>query len=299
MEPQQQQAPVSESVIVAYIKRPTDPNSILFANDSNRSEIEKLFKDPFAAKKKVDFDIAYELDDDECWEVPLSEAGRDAMKRQYVLSLHAAKELNINKREEEASNDIRTIYLVGETKVIFKHISRSNYLRGGKIISLAGKPNATDLQDVLAIGSEVHAVYNTATNRFYFTDFQAAKHVFGRLEVVYRSATQKEVDEWLDPSVFNVDDNFDTFSISTPNRKKMSYAAEELGINLENPELVARLSSYAGRHSPGGLFENGKFNIRSNADVTEALRIITGAYYQNEVTGDLMVAKSTAKAKRK
>ena len=78
----------------------------------------------------------------------------------------------------------------------------------------------------------------------------------------------------------------------------MAYAAQELNINLEDAELVGRLTGYAVRHAPGGLFENGKFNIRSNADVTEALRLITGAYYQNEVTGDRMVAKSAVKAKR-
>ena len=286
------------SVIVAYIKRPNNPNTILFANDSNKEDIEKLFKDPFVNRKKVDYQHDHELKDDECWEVPLSEAAREALKRQYVLSLDGANELAENKREEEGSNEIRTIYRVDEKKVLFKYVSRSNYLRDSKIISLKDTPQTTELHDVLAIGPQVHAVYNTAINRFYFDDFQAAKHVFGRLEVVYRTATQKDVDEWLDPGLFNVDDNFDTFGVSTPNRKKMAYAAQELNINLEDAELVGRLTGYAVRHAPGGLFENGKFNIRSNADVTEALRLITGAYYQNEVTGDRMVAKSAVKAKR-
>ncbi len=298
-EHEQIQTESGTSVIVGYIKRPQDSNSILFADDEKKVEIEKLFKDPFTTKTKVSYDNDYVLKDDECWEVVLSEAALDALKRQYVLSLEVASELNKNKREEEGSNDIRTIYLVDEKKVLFKHVAKSKYLLGSRIISLKDEPRTTELHDVLAIGPEVHAVYNSVTNRFYFYDFQAAKHVFGRLEVVYRSATQKDVDEWLDPGLFNVDDNFDTFSISTPNRKKMVYASRELHIDLENPIVLDRLATYAVRNGPGGLFENSKFNIRSNADVTEALRLITGAYYQNEITGDLMLAKSTAVTKRK
>lgn len=284
-----------DSVIVAYIKRPNDPNTILFADDINRSKVEVLFKDPFATKKKVDFVSGYELDHDECFEVPLSEAGRDALERQYVLAFEVAGELPANKYEDEGSNDIRTIYQVKDDKVVFKSISKSSYLRGGSIINLKDEPSTADLHEVLMIGPEVHAVYNMKTNRFYFDNFQAAKRVYGRLEVVYRSATQNEVDEWLDTSVFNIDDNFDTFSISTPNRKKMAYATNELGIDFEDADLVGRLQAYAGKHSRGALFENGKFNIYTNADVTEALRIITGAYYQNEITGDLMVAKTATK----
>lgn len=298
MENKQSQTSENNSVIVAYIKRPKDSNTLLFTDDARQDDVEKLFKDPFASKKKVDYDNNHVLADDECWEVPLSEGARDALKRQYVLSLDEARDLNENAREDDSTNDIKTIYKVDEKKVIFKHISKSNYLRGGQVVSLQSKPKTTEMQDVLMISPEVHAVYNTQTNRFYFSDFQKAKHVFGRLEVVYRSATQNDVDEWLDPSVFNVDDDFDTFSISTPNRKKMAYASQELGINLEDAELLGRLSKYAVRHGKGGLFENGKFNIHTNADVTEALRIITGAYYENEITGDVMIASSAKKAKK-
>lgn len=295
-EPEQTQA--DTSIIVAYIKRVNEPNTILFADDANRESINDLFKDPFVNKTKLDFDVDHELRENECWEIALSEAAREALKRQYVLSLDAAHELKPNKQEKESSNDIRTIYRIDERKVIFKYIPRSKFLRDSTIISLGDEPRVTEVRDVLAIGPDVHAVYNTVTNRFYFSDFQAAKHVFGRLEVVYRHATQKDVDEWLDPGLFNIDDDFDTFSISTPNRKKMEYANHELHIDLDDQTIIDRLSTYAIRNGPGGLFENSKFNIRSNADVSEALRLITGAYFQNEITGDLMIAKSAAMAKK-
>lgn len=298
MSDEPEQAQTNTSIIVAYIKRVSEPNTILFADDQKKDVIDGLFKDPFASKTKLEFDIDHELRENECWEVPLSDAAREALKRQYVLSLDTARELKPNKQEKESNNDIRTIYHIDERKVIFKHIPRSKYLHDSTIISLGDEPRVTDMRDALAIGPDVHAVYNIITNRFYFSDFQAAKHVFGRLEVVYRHATQKDVDEWLDPGLFNVDDNFDTFSISTPNRKKMQYASQSLQVDLEDQAVLDRLSTYAIRNGPGGLFENSRFNIRSNADVSEALRLITGAYFQNEITGDLMIARSATKAKK-
>ena len=76
----------------------------------------------------------------------------------------------------------------------------------------------------------------------------------------------------------------------------MLYASEELKINLTDPETIGRISAYAVKHAPKMLFINGKFNIKKNAHITEALRLITGAYYQNEITGDLMVANTPKKA---
>ncbi|MEO5690910.1 MAG: hypothetical protein ABIQ64_01865, partial [Candidatus Saccharimonadales bacterium] len=112
----------------------------------------------------------------------------------------------------------------------------------------------------------------------------------------YRSATQNEVDEWLDPSLFDIDSQFDTFAVSVPNRKKMLFATEELKIDLSDAETVERISNSAALHAPKMLFINGKFNIKKNSDITEALTVITGAYYQNSITGDLMIAGSSKKA---
>jgi len=299
MDEQQNQSPANGPVIIAYIKRHKDPNTILFGDGEKIDDILKLFNDPFSARKKQPYLGEAEVNEGSCFEVSLSEGARDAMRRQYVTMQSQLESLKSYWRDGDAGLDaIRVIYSYDGTKLIFKRVRSNQILNQGHIVTLEREAHVSDASGALAIDSEIAAVYNMQTNRFYFIDFITAKHVFGSLELYYRSATQNDVDEWLDPSLFNVDDNFDTFTISTPNRKKMAYASEELGIKLEDAELLGRLTAYAGRHSPGGLFENGKFNIRSNADVTESLRVITGAYFQNEVTGDVMIAGSAKKAAR-
>ena len=290
----------NQAVILAYVKRGEDPNTILFSDDARKQDILKLFNDPYAGMEKIRFDGKTPVDEGECYEVNLSQNGQEMLERQYITSMGEVSSLSDYEptgSDEETNDTIRVIYKFDGKKLVFKRIPKNQQLRDSMIIRMDGEPTATDMVNVLAIDERVDAVYNVITHQFYFADFQAAKHVFGPLEVYYRSATQDEVDEWLDPSVFDIDSSFDTFAISTPNRKKMTYASEQLGINLANPETLGRIAAYAGKHAPKMLFINGKFNIKKNTDLTEALRLISGSYYENEITGMLMVANTPKKAK--
>lgn len=290
----------NQAVILAYVKRGEDPNTILFSDDARKQDILKLFKDPYTSMEKIRFDGKTPVDEGECYEVNLSQNGQEMIERQYITSMGEVSSLSDYEptgSDEETNDTIRVIYKFDGKKLVFKRIPKNQQLRDSMIIRMDGEPTATDMVNVLAIDERVDAVYNVVTHQFYFADFQAAKHVFGPLEVYYRSATQDEVDEWLDPSVFDIDSSFDTFAISTPNRKKMTYASEQLGIDLANPETLGRIAAYAGKHAPKMLFINGKFNIKKNADLTEALRLISGSYYENEITGMLMVANTPKKAK--
>lgn len=290
----------NQAVILAYIKRPEDQNTVLFSNDPKKQDILKLFRDPYISAEKARFDGKTPLNEGECYEVNLSQNGQEMIERQYITSIGEVSSLSDYEptgNDEETNDTIRVIYMFDGKKLVFKHIPKKQQLQDSMIINMDGEPAATNMVNVLAIDERIDAVYNAITHKFYFTDFQAAKHVFGPLEVYYRSATQDEVDEWLDPGIFDIDSSFDTFGISTPNRKKMTYASEQLGIDLANPEIVGRIAAYAGKHAQKMLFINGKFNIKKNADLTEALRLITGSYYENAITGVLMVANTPKKAK--
>lgn len=287
----------NEPVILAYVKRQEDANTLLFADDERRHELSVLFNDPFVEITKLPFEgDMIPLDDGSCYEIVLSANSIEAMERQYITSNSQLSSLSAYEPTgEEGSSDIRVIYQFDGNKLIFKRTPKTQQLHDSKIISLDGEPTITAHTNVLAIDERVDAVYHIASKRFYFTSFQAAKHVFGTIEVYYRSATQNDVDEWLDVNLFDIDSQFDTFAISTPNRKKMELASDELKINLADVETREKILAYAHQHAPKMLIINNKFNIKKNADITEALRLITGAYYHNDITGDLMIANTPKK----
>ncbi len=293
------QTPSAEkTVIIGYTKNSDEPNTILFADDAKRDEVLSLFIDPYLEMKKVPYDGKSVLGSDECFEVKLSQNSIEVIDSQFVTLWSQVSGLSDYDPADHDGSGMKALYSFNGKKLIFKRISKGQQLHDSKIISLDGEPTVTPHINVMAIDDKVDAVYDTQTHKFYFTDFQAAKAVFGTLEVYYRSATQHEVDEWLDPSLFDIDSQFDTFAISVPNRKKMLFASEELKINLSDAETVQRIGDAAVRHAPKMLFINGKFNIKKNADITEALSIITGSYYQNPITGDLMIASSSKKASK-
>ncbi len=288
--------------IIGYVKRQEDSNVILFADDKKRDELDVLFKDPFVGQKTFPFEGDTQvLADGGCYEVVLSQHGIEAMERQYVTSLAQADGLNdyeATPSEEGSQNNIRVVYQFDGQRILFKRIPPSRQLRDSKIISLDETARISSSTTVIAFDDQIDATYNVLSHAFRFTDFQAAKHVFGTLEVYYRSATQHDIDEWMDPELFDIDSQFDTFAISTPNRKKIAITVKELGIDITDPPTVERIRDYAGRNAPKMLFINNKFNIKKNSDVTEALRLITGSYYLNEITGDLMVVNAPKKADR-
>ncbi len=288
----------AKTVIIAYTKTSDEPNTLMFADDAKRDEVLTLFTDPHTEMTKVPYDGKTPLSGDECYEVKLSQNSVEAIDGQFVTLWSQVSGLSDYDPNDHEGNSLRAIYSFDGNKLIFKRVAKSQQLHDSKIISLDGEPTVTPLINVMAIDDKVDAVYDTRTRKFTFTDFQAAKAVFGTLEVYYRSATQNEVDEWLDPSLFDIDSQFDTFAISVPNRKKMLFATQELKIDLTDTETVERISASAALHAPKMLFINNKFNIKKNSDITEALTVITGAYYQNAITGDLMIAGSSKKAAR-
>ncbi len=292
--------PARTQVYIAYVKREDDSNTLMFADDPKRDELAILFKDPYTGRTKMPFDGDMSpLDDDACYEVTLSQNSVEAMESQYVTlsaQVGGLSDYEPALGDEGGLQPIRVIYSFDGQKLVFKRIPGSKRINENRIISVDGEPRITDTTSVIAIDDTVDAVYHVPSKKFYFTDFQAAKHVFGTLEVYYRSATQNEVDEWLDEGMFDIDSQFDTFAISTPNRKRIALARDELKIDITDAEIKERILSYAGLHAPRMLVVNGKFNIKKNSDLTEALRFITGAYYRNEITGDLMVAGTPKKA---
>jgi hypothetical protein len=55
------------------------------------------------------------------------------------------------------------------------------------------------------------------------------------------------------------------------------------------------MNEYADKYERVGVFENSRIKICSNAQLTEALDVISGSFYTNEITDDVMKATATKK----
>ncbi|MEO5690730.1 MAG: hypothetical protein ABIQ64_00920, partial [Candidatus Saccharimonadales bacterium] len=169
--------------IIAYTKNSDDPNALVFADDAKHDEILTLFVDPYTDTTKVPYDGKSLLNSGECFEVKLSQNSIEAIDSQFVTLWSQVSGLSDYDPADHDGSAMKAMYSFDGKKLIFKRISKSQQLHDSKIISLDGEPTVTPLINVMAIDEKVDAIYDTQTHKFYFTDFQAAKAVFGTLEV--------------------------------------------------------------------------------------------------------------------
>jgi hypothetical protein len=110
----------------------------------------------------------------------------------------------------------------------------------------------------------------------------------------YEETTQQHAEEALAFDVFNVAE-FDVAEVSPKNRKRLARIKGDLDIDLSDTVTVTRINEYADKYERTDVFENSRIKICSNAELTEALDVISGSFYTNEVTNDVMKATSTRK----
>lgn len=281
-------------MVLAHIKRKEDPNVILFATDPKQQEIVQLFANQFSECEAIEYDNEHELAEDECWVADLSDTQFDAVASRYVLNLNSTADLNHSKVKATDDN-IRAIYLVEDNAATFKRIYKNQYLQDSSILSMDGEPKITDIHNVLAINDRIDAIIDIEAKRLTFKNYNAAKLLFPELIDFYRSATQEEVDQWFDTPMFELDQNFSKHMVGATNRKKIAFALKELEIALTDATTAEKVKEHAVQNAPAALFENGTFKLASNKDISEMLKIVTGAYYKNPITDDRMLAKTSAK----
>ena len=122
----------NQAVILAYVKRGEDPNTILFSDDARKQDILRLFNDPYTGMEKIRFDGKTPVDEGECYEVNLSQNGQEMLERQYITSMGEVSSLSDYEptgSDEETNDTIRVIYKFDGKKLIFKRIPKNQQLR--------------------------------------------------------------------------------------------------------------------------------------------------------------------------
>jgi hypothetical protein len=114
------------------------------------------------------------------------------------------------------------------------------------------------------------------------------------LKEFFDDTTQQHAEEALAFDLFNISE-FDVADVSPRNRKRLARIKGDFDIDLDDSTTVTRINQYADKYERTDVFENKRIKICSNAELTEALDVISGAFYTNEVTDDVMKATATKK----
>jgi len=281
------------SVIYAKLKREESPNLILFNEDQVDEKLSHLFTPP-GLKNSIKYDCyGPQTLNDEIFHVDLSNDQWQKIKDVYATDNGKASHLENSGYADQYAN-IDVIYRVTSDAVSFKKIRPSQIALQLGYLAWGDRPVFEAPSEKVLIDPLVDLYIHKSSRRAYFKSFRTAARIARVLNDFYEETTQQHAEEALAFDVFNVAE-FDVAEVSPKNRKRLARIKGDLDIDLSDTVTVTRINEYADKYERTDVFENSRIKICSNAELTEALDVISGSFYTNEVTNDVMKATSTRK----
>jgi len=281
------------SVIYAKLKREECPNVILFNEDQVDAQLSHLFTPP-GLKNSIEYDCyGPQTLNDEIFHVDLSNDQWQKIKDVYATDNSSAANLeNSGYADQYARIDV--IYRVTNDALSFKNIRPSQIALQIGSLEWGDRPVFEAPSEKVLIDPSVDLYISKSSKRAYFKSFRTAARIARVLNDFYEETTQQHAEEALAFDVFNIAE-FDVADVSPKNRKRLARIKGDLDIDLDDSVTVTRINEYADKYERKDVFENKRIKICSNAELTEALDVISGSFYTNEVTNDVMKATSTRK----
>ena len=281
------------SVIYAKLKREESPNVILFNEDQVDAQLSHLFTPP-GLKNSIEYDCyGPQTLNDEIFHVDLSNDQWQKIKDVYATDNGSASNLeNSGYADQYACIDV--VYRVTNEAISFKNIRPSQIALQIGSLEWGDRPVFEAPSEKVLIDPSVDLYISKSSKRAYFKSFRTAARIARVLNDFYEETTQQHAEEALAFDVFNIAE-FDVADVSPKNRKRLARIKGDLDIDLDDSVTVTRINEYADKYERKNVFENRRIKICSNAELTEALDVISGSFYTNEVTNDVMKATSTRK----
>jgi hypothetical protein len=281
------------SVIYAKLKQDESPNVILFNEDQVDEKLSLLFKPP-GLKESIEYDCyGPQTLNDEIFHVDLT--NDQWLKVQDVYAVDNAKSAHFdNSGFAEQYARIDVIYRMTNDAISFKKIRPSQIASQVGMLQWRDRPVFEAPSEKVLIDPLVDLYIQKSSMRAYFKSFRTAARIVRVLNEFFEETTQQHAEEALAFDVFNIAE-FDVADISPKNRKRLARIQGDFDIDLSDSGTVKRINDYADRYERVDVFENGRIKICSNAELTDALDVISGVFYKNEITNDVMKATSAKK----
>lgn len=278
------------SVIYAKLKSEEMPTVILFNEDQADETLDSLFNPP-GLKNSIEYDCyGPQSLDNEIFHVDLSHD--QWLKIQDVYETDNGRAANLpNSGYVDQYPRVDIIYRVTNGAISFKKIRPSQLALQQGSLQWGDRPVFEAPSEKVLIDPPVDLYINKSKRRAYFKSFQNASRIARVLNEFYEETTQQHAEEALSFDLFNISE-FDVADIKQKNLKRLARIKGDLNIDLSDDDTVARINRYADKYERIDVFTDNRIKITSNAQLTAALDVISGAFYENEITGNVMKATS-------
>jgi hypothetical protein len=282
---------VGMSVIYAKLKSDKAPTVILYNEDQVEDALNKLFNPP-GLSNSIEYDcFGPQSLDNEIFHVDLSHEQWLKVQDVYETDNAKAADLPSSGYADQYVN-IDVVYRVTGSSISFKKIRPSKFTAQQGIVQWGDRPVFEAPTEKVLIDPSVDVYVNKSSRRVYFKSFQTASRIVRVLNEFFEETAQQHAEEALSLDIFNIAE-FDVAEVGAKNLKRLARIKGDLNIDLADASIVSRIQRYADKYERVDVFTDDRIKITSNAQLTEALDVISGAFYENEITGDVMKATSS------
>lgn len=195
---------------------------------------------------------------------------------------------SLNSIENSIYSDISYLCIIQSDKRYFQRLTPSLYVNKKTVLDYSGDPKIVEHKKQIIINDYSDAIYSVENDTLYFRKLSKIKKIFPGIEMLYREATQEEVDTFLENEFIELD-SYEPESVGTYNRKRIADIGAKF--NELDDDKKAGLIEYAKEKAKVEMID-GKFKIDSEKSLKNLLYALDERYYRAKAYGEDRVANS-------
>lgn len=153
------------------------------------------------------------------------------------------------------------------------------------------RPEMIDVENMMTINQEPDAIYLKNDDRLLFKDLSRIRPIFNGIEILFREATNEEVDNFLSIDIVNLVGGFDRSKVGVPNRRRISNAITQYNAftDVEKRTLHTYMTEYCPEIVDSA---SSRVQIGSDEHLKKFIYAIDQRYYLTPINNQKRVATS-------
>ncbi|ABE52138.1 hypothetical protein [Methanococcoides burtonii] len=175
---------------------------------------------------------------------------------------------------------------------LFQKMSPTRLLNK-KWFYISGAPKLEIDKPIIILNSFVDAVYDINGDSLYFRNIATVKSMFKGIEVLYREATQAEVDAFLEHGFISLEETFTSNNVKTANRKRIAMVIDT--INQFTQDDKQQIFQYIRSYCEDVPVDGDTFFVSTEDHLKKILYGIEQRYYTTPLGNEKRLANSILK----
>lgn len=232
-----------------------------------------------------DYSPEYKLEDDEWFKLD------SFILRNYKNGLieNTFSGTTFNQITTDKYEDIKYLCCKQSNLYLFQKMS-TNQLLSKKWFKITDSPTLQTNKPIIVINEWIDAVYDKDTDILYFKDIVKIKQMFKGIEILYRTATEAEVNTFLDKDFISLHDDFTSNNVKVANRRRIAMALDTLN-SFTDSEIV-EVVEYTKSYCTSVPINDDMFVIETEEHLKLVLFGIEQRYYTTSIHPEKRLANS-------